>query len=109
MLRKASLVYALVATLSMGVVALPASNANGVVYGTTADCNACAKCYHKDAHAVLDSTCGEVKTTSPLLGSHRADEQDMQAFNQTLVAYSLLFFRGGGLFTFLIPIHNFPI
>jgi len=67
MFRKATLIFALVATVSMSVVTSTSLNANGVVYGTSADCNACAKCYKNDgATAVLDSTCGEVKTNTPL-------------------------------------------
>lgn len=63
MFRKTSVILALVAFAFIRAEASTSFNANGVVYGTSADCNACAKCYRDDgATSSLDSTCGEVKT-----------------------------------------------
>lgn len=60
MFRKIAVV-AIVALLTRTVAALKFSDNNVIVYGTTADCKACAKCYRSDKRtSPMDSACGEV-------------------------------------------------
>jgi len=65
MFRKVTIV-AIVALLTQTLAAAKLSNNDDILYGTNADCNACAKCYRDDkGTSSLDSTCGEVTTLSP--------------------------------------------